>query len=183
MEGRQDLADGRLLVVHQAGGGVPVSQWTVDAPRALGGERRLSSLDHRRRDRRARHAADFATANNDPGAANWYLKKADGADYNGIGVGRLWPLLTGGHYELAAANASGVDAAIATMEKFANEGRMLPEQVWDANPPTGEASGEGTRSATPLAWSHAEYIRLLRSKADGKIIDTSQVVADRYKDQ
>jgi glucoamylase len=114
-----------------------------------------------------------------------YGEKADGADYNGTGVGRLWPLLTGerGHYELAAANASGVDAAIATMEKFANEGRMLPEQVWDANPPAGKASGEGTRSATPLAWSHAEYIRLLRSKADGKIIDTSQVVADRYKDQ
>ena len=33
---------------------------------------------------------------------------------------------------------------------------MLPEQVF-------EASGEGTGAATPLAWSHAEYVKLLWS--------------------
>ena len=40
---------------------------------------------------------------------------------------------------------------------------LLPEQVWDNQPPSGEpgfASGEGTFSATPLRWSHAQFIRL-----------------------
>ena len=36
---------------------------------------------------------------------------------------------------------------------------MLPEQVWDGRPPD-EANGEGTRSATPLAWTHAQFVRL-----------------------
>ena len=58
---------------------------------------------------------------------------------------------------------------------------MLPEQVFDGNPPPGQSAGDGTRSATPLAWSHAEYIRLLRSKMDGQIADTPKVVADRYE--
>ena len=34
---------------------------------------------------------------------------------------------------------------------------MIPEQVF-------ETTGEGTGSATPLAWAHAEYIKLLWSK-------------------
>ena len=112
-----------------------------------------------------------------------YGEKADGSDYNGSGIGRLWPLLSGerGHYELAAGNAAAVNDYIRTMEKFANEGRMLPEQVFDGNPPPGQSAGDGTRSATPLAWSHAEYIRLLRSKMDGQIVDTPKAVADRYK--
>ena len=33
---------------------------------------------------------------------------------------------------------------------------MIPEQVFEQN-------GEGTGSATPLAWAHAEYIKLLWS--------------------
>ena len=43
-----------------------------------------------------------------------------------------WPILTGerGHYELAA----GRDPMpfITAMEKFANEGGMISEQLWDA---------------------------------------------------
>ncbi len=110
-----------------------------------------------------------------------YGETPDGADYTGAGKGRLWPLLTGerGHYELSLGNALAVDNYIHTMEGFANEGRMLPEQVWDQH--TGKYQpGEGTGSATPLAWSHAEYIRLLRSKKEGMVYDTPQVVKDRY---
>ncbi len=62
------------------------------------------------------------------------------------------------------------------MEQFANEGRMLPEQVFGASPPPGKAMGEGTGSATPLAWSHAEYIKLLRSKKEKRIVDTPAAV-------
>jgi glucoamylase len=60
-------------------------------------------------------------------------RKDDGSAFDGTGVGRSWPILTGerGHYELAA----GRDPMpfIAAMEKFANAGGMLPEQLWDAD--------------------------------------------------
>ncbi len=32
----------------------------------------------------------------------------------------------------------------------------------------------------PLVWAHAEYLKLLRSAADGQVFDRIQVVADRY---
>src|SRR5438477_10290838 len=60
-----------------------------------------------------------------------YGQKEDGSAFDGTGVGRSWPILTGerGHYELAA----GHDPMpfIKSMEEFANQGGMLTEQVWD----------------------------------------------------
>jgi len=51
--------------------------------------------------------------------------------FDGTGVGRSWPILTGerGHYELAA----GRDplAYINVLERMANAGGMLTEQLWD----------------------------------------------------
>jgi glucoamylase len=102
--------------------------------------------------------------------------------------GRVWPFFTGerGHYELARLTQGGkkplTPAERATLQNtyvrafdvFANEGFMLPEQVWDGvgkNSPNGYTKGEGTNSATPLAWTHAEYVKLLRSLADGKVWD------------
>ena len=60
---------------------------------------------------------------------------------------------------------------------------MLPEQVWDGRPPTGtagHAAGEGTRSATPLAWTHAQYVRLAWSIDAGTPIERPSIVACRY---
>jgi glucoamylase len=60
---------------------------------------------------------------------------------------------------------------------------MLPEQVWDGRPPTGQAGssfGEGTRSATPLAWTHAQFIRLAWSIDAGEPLERPAVVACRY---
>jgi glucoamylase len=109
--------------------------------------------------------------------------------------GRVWPLLTGerGHYQLALAGLSGKPdpAAVAevratyvrAMERFANEGLMLPEQVYDgvgAPAPRNAPAGQGTNSATPLAWAHAEYIKLLRSLADGQVWDLYQPVQSRF---
>ncbi len=96
-----------------------------------------------------------------------YGQKADGSAFDGTGVGRSWPILTGerGHYELAA----GRDPKpfITAMEKFANEGGMISEQLWDADDlPDGRMKcGRPTGSAMPLCWSHAEYISLVRSPA------------------
>jgi glucoamylase len=109
--------------------------------------------------------------------------------------GRVWPFFTGerGHYELARAKADGeMDAAamdtlrntyVKAMELFANDGLMLPEQVWDGVGNNGEYQygfGEGTNSATPLAWTHAEYIKLLRSFHDQKVWDRYPLVEQRY---
>jgi glucoamylase len=59
---------------------------------------------------------------------------------------------------------------------------MLPEQVWDYAdlPSEGMYFGRSAGSAQPLVWAHAEYIKLLRSVADGEVFDRISVVANRY---
>jgi glucoamylase len=61
---------------------------------------------------------------------------------------------------------------------------MIPEQVWDGRAPTGGASrfapGEPTFSATPLAWSHAVFVRLAWSIDAGRPVERPSVVACRY---
>ena len=98
-------------------------------------------------------------------------------------LGRAWPLLTGerGEYELLA--GGDANPHLATIAATANDGLMLPEQVWDGRPPTGTAGnefGEGTRSATPLAWTHAQFIRLAWSIDAGEPIERPSIVACRY---
>jgi glucoamylase len=64
------------------------------------------------------------------------------------------------------------------MAAAANSGGLIPEQVWDLAGPG--RSGTGTLSATPLAWSHAQYVRLAWSLAAGHPVEQPFVVADRY---
>ncbi len=94
--------------------------------------------------------------------------------------GRLWPLLTGerGEYELLAGGSARPH--LRTIARTANDGLMLPEQVWDGRPPASEPVGEGTRSATPLAWTHAQFIRLAWSIDRGTPVERPCVVARRY---
>jgi glucoamylase len=40
--------------------------------------------------------------------------------------------------------------------------------------------GRGTSSATPLAWTHAEFIRLAFDIAAGRLLEQPFIVADRY---
>jgi len=111
-----------------------------------------------------------------------YGEKSDGSAFDGAGEGRCWPILTGerGHYELAA----GRDPMpfIETMEKFANAGGMLPEQLWDADdlPEKKLKRGSPTGSAMPLCWAHAEYVSLVRSHKDGVCFDRIEPVYQRY---
>jgi glucoamylase len=111
-----------------------------------------------------------------------YGQRADGTSFNGSGVGRPWPLLTGerGHYELAA----GRDAQPyrRALQGFAVGIGLLPEQVWDAAaiPAKLLSPGGPTGAAIPLVWAHAEYIKLVRSIADGRVFDTIAPVRARY---
>ncbi|MGA1984422.1 MAG: glycoside hydrolase family 15 protein [Acidobacteriaceae bacterium] len=111
-----------------------------------------------------------------------YGQRKDGGPYMGWGQGRAWPLLSGerGHYELVAGRDA--KAFIAAMEKFASFGGMLPEQVWDQDdvPELELFSGKSSGAAQPLVWAHSEYLKLLRSTADGQVFDCLSCVKDRY---
>ncbi|HEY0048551.1 MAG TPA: glycoside hydrolase family 15 protein, partial [Pyrinomonadaceae bacterium] len=118
------------------------------------------------------------------------------------GKGRLWALLSGerGQYELALCGLQKfiVDGTgcsdlvkyerLEAMQKFANEGLMIPEQIWDKKEaPKADSQfspnlkfGEGTGSATPLAWSMAQFIRLAVNLREGRNPDTPDVVYNRY---
>jgi glucoamylase len=98
-------------------------------------------------------------------------------------TGRIWPIFAGerGEYELLAGRSA--QDQLAAMADSANEGLMIPEQVWDENPPSGQPGfprGEGTLSATPLAWSHAQFVRLALSIDAGRPVEQPRIVAERY---
>ena len=111
-----------------------------------------------------------------------YGEHDDGKAFDGTGVGRCWPILTGerGHYELAA----GRDPKpfIEVMENFANQGGMIGEQLWDADDLAVRSlkRGSPTGAAMPLCWSHAEYISLVRSRRDGVCFDRVEPAFQRY---
>jgi glucoamylase len=105
-----------------------------------------------------------------------------GGPWLGEGIGRLWPIFAGerGEYEIAA----GHDPALylEAMLHFANSGGMIPEQVWDRAEPTSSrfVFGAGTGSATPLAWSMAQFIRLVVDTEEKRIVEQPSVVAGHF---
>jgi glucoamylase len=113
-----------------------------------------------------------------------YGEQADGEPFDGVGVGRLWPLLTGerAHYELAAGRHAEAERLAQTMAAFANEGGMIPEQVWDTTdiPEKDLCLGRPTGSAMPLVWAHAEYVKLRRSLREQHVFDTPPQPVQRY---
>ncbi|MDQ3713272.1 MAG: glycoside hydrolase family 15 protein [Acidobacteriota bacterium] len=137
-----------------------------------------------------------------------YGEMADGRPWNWdlkyTGKGHLWALLSGerGQYELARSDYARnyekfnsrttrgeyiyswklkAETRLDAMQKFANDGLMIPEQIWD-EPTTNKnlKFGEGAGSATPLAWSMAQFVRLAVNLQTGKNLDTPEVVARRY---
>jgi glucoamylase len=127
-----------------------------------------------------------------PAGEAWYRYNGDiygetpaGGDFEGRnGVGRLWTFLTGerGEYEIAAGDLAAARKRLDAMAQFANDGLMIPEQVWDRPESPNEAFrfGAGTGSATPLAWSMAQFIRLAINLQHGRNLDTPDLVAQRY---
>jgi glucoamylase len=104
---------------------------------------------------------------------------------SGATFGRVWSIFAGerGEYEIAARNLNAAQANLVAMANTANEGDLLPEQVWDNQPPAGQTgfvAGTGTNSATPLAWTHAQFIRLAFDLSAGSLLEQPSVVAQRY---
>jgi glucoamylase len=105
-----------------------------------------------------------------------------GGPWLGEGIGRLWPIFAGerGEYEIAL----GHDPTpyLNAMLHFANAGGMIPEQVWDTADPTASrfVFGAGTGSATPLAWSMAQFIRLVVCAQEHRIVEQPGIVAAHF---
>lgn len=115
-----------------------------------------------------------------------YGEHEDGSPFDGTGVGRPWPLLTGerAHYEIAAGNTAEAERLTRTMASFANHGGLLPEQTWDG-PDSADGEllyGKPAGSAMPLVWAHAEYMKLMRSLRDGRIFGVPSQTVARYAD-
>ena len=118
-----------------------------------------------------------------------YGEQADGAPWNvnfpqpTRTFGRLWPIFAGerGEYELLAGNPTAARDRLAAIAATANDGLLLPEQVWDNRPPAPNSTpGTGTTSATPLIWTHAQFVRLAWSLDSGHPVEQPAVVACRY---
>jgi glucoamylase len=121
-----------------------------------------------------------------------YGEKVDGSpwdfglpDGSRITRGRAWPLLNGerGEYSIAAGDVAAGRAQLARIAAAVGPGLMLPEQVWDHQPPAGTdgfVPGRPTTSATPLAWTHAQFVRLAWDSAAGRVLEQPAPVAARY---
>lgn len=111
-----------------------------------------------------------------------YGEHENGEPFDGSGIGRAWPLLTGerGHYELAA----GRDPTpyLTAMNGMVGRAGLIPEQIWDTeSPPHSSLSlGKPSGSAMPLVWAHAEFIKLIASRALGRPFDRPDAVWQRY---
>jgi glucoamylase len=113
-----------------------------------------------------------------------YGEHDDGSPFDGTGVGRAWPLLTGerGHYEVAAGHLDAAEQLARAIQMLAGNSQLLPEQVWDGpDMPERELFlGQASGSARPLVWAHAEYLKLRRSLADGRVFDQPPQTVARY---
>ena len=126
-----------------------------------------------------------------PSGDSWYRynndgygEHADGQPFDGTGIGRLWPLMTGerAHYEIALGNMDYAAKLLNDLTTFANEGGMISEQIWDkADIPEKELFfGRPSGSAMPLVWAHGEYLKLCRSLQDKAIFDMPSATKKRY---
>lgn len=108
---------------------------------------------------------------------------------SGDGIGGPWPLFAGerAHYEIALGGNPGL--YLRSFESFATQAGLFPEQVWTDAPkvvalPDGSSlplvPGSPTGAAVPLVWAHAEYVKLIHSLEQGKVLDLIPEVAQRY---
>ncbi|WP_425145287.1 glycoside hydrolase family 15 protein [Deinococcus sp.] len=113
-----------------------------------------------------------------------YGEHADGSPYDGHGIGRLWPLLSGERGHLALQAGEDPLPYLEAMHRCASPGGLLPEQVWDsaAIPERGLSPGRPSGSAMPLLWAHSEFLKLLLARESGRPAELLRVVEERYAD-
>ncbi|HZU68684.1 MAG TPA: glycoside hydrolase family 15 protein [Ktedonobacteraceae bacterium] len=109
-----------------------------------------------------------------------YGEHSDGSDYNGTGIGRLWPIFSGERGIYTIATGASADAYLTAMTAAENGSGMIPEQVWDNAAPSGYTPGTPTKSMDPLNWAMGEFITLLMSASSNSIADVASIVSSRY---
>ena len=100
-----------------------------------------------------------------------YGEHDDGSPFDGTGIGRPWPLLTGerAHYELGGRDVrSGRASSRARCERSPATASCCPSRSGTPTdiPERELFAGGATGSARPLVWAHAEYVKLRRSIQD-----------------
>lgn len=113
-----------------------------------------------------------------------YGENEDGSPYRDKGIGRSWPLFTAerAQYELMAGRPEEARRLLDNLESFSSKSGLIPEQVWDADaiPDKNLFPGRPSGSARPLAWAHAEHVKLIRSLRDGHSFALPPQVYERY---
>jgi glucoamylase len=125
------------------------------------------------------HRFDFDGYGETREGGPWVISEPD----TGQTLGRAWPIFAGERGEYALLMGQPANEHLAAMARSGNDGYMLPEQVWDGRPPSGQpdfVTGEGTFSATPLLWTHAQFVRLAWSIQAGHPVEQPSLVACRY---
>ncbi len=122
---------------------------------------------------------------------------ADGHPWapSGQGTGHLWPALTAERAEqdLQTGGASTASALADSMTQFASGVGLIPEQDWElpdlapspfgTDPTTasiGFQNGKAAGSASPLTWSAASFVRLVRDIGAGRLLDRPAATFNRY---
>ena len=114
------------------------------------------------------------------------------------GSGHLWPVLSGerAEHEIAAGSTA---TAVSLWREMANTGSgvgLIPEQAWEnpdlaASPygtdpqcaSIGFQNGKAVGSASPLTWSAAQFVRLARDLAAGRVTERPRDTVARYLDR
>jgi glucoamylase len=113
----------------------------------------------------------------------------------GQGNGHLWPVLAGerAEHHIALGDRTTAAELADSMRRFASGFGLIPEQGWEnpdlppspfGTPPEvasiGFDNGKPVGSASPLTWSAAQYVRLVRDLAAGRLLEQPANTVRRY---
>lgn len=187
IDNNQDPNDGYRLDVHNGGGAwderdivdqgfTELVRLGIRPPNDSVIENSLAIIDSTIRVETPNGPA-FHRYNHDGYGETWF-----GGPWLGEGVGRLWPIFAGERGEYEVASGANAEPYLQAMLRFANDGGMIPEQVWDrADPGTGGfVFGAGTGSATPLVWSMGQFMRLVVDAQEHRVAEQPDVVAEHF---
>jgi glucoamylase len=114
-----------------------------------------------------------------------YGEHEDGSPFDGTGIGRAWPLLTGERGHMALLQGQDPQPYLEAMACMTGPGGLIPEQVWDGAVHADKSlfPGKPSGSAMPLAWAHAEFLKLLVASERGRPVELLDAVWQRYQGQ